>query len=133
MYNETITYYSKNPVNKWEMLNPSITHWEENSLCWDDLKVFIKIEDNKIIDWSFIWDTAIITTACASIFWESIIDMDINDVLLLWYNYIIELIEDEVSDRRKKAAVLWALTTRNAIHNYLWDWKLDTFDDLINN
>jgi hypothetical protein len=47
------------------------------------------------------------------------------------YNYIVELIEDEVSDRRKKASVLWLLTTRNAIHKYLEDWIVDDFDDVI--
>ncbi|MFC1798064.1 hypothetical protein ACFLY2_02865 [Patescibacteria group bacterium] len=47
--------------------------------------------------------------------------MDLEDVLETDYDYIIELIEDEVSDRRKKASVLALLTTRNAIHKYLDD------------
>jgi hypothetical protein len=33
MYNETITYYSKNPFNKFEMENPTISYFEENELC----------------------------------------------------------------------------------------------------
>jgi hypothetical protein len=47
--------------------------------------------------------------------------MDLEEVLKLDYNYIVELIEDEVSDRRKNASVLALLTTRNAIHKYLDD------------
>jgi hypothetical protein len=42
-----------------------------------------------------------------------------------------EQLWDKVSDRRKKAAVLALLTTRNAIHKYLEDWIEDDFDDLI--
>lgn len=133
MHNETIIFYSKNPTNKWVLDDYNIEFYEENRTCWDDLKVYIKIEDNKIKNWSFTWDTAIITTACASVFWESIIWMDINEILTFNYKYIEELIWEAVSDRRKQASVLWLLTTRNAIHKFMGDWKKDTFDDLIKN
>ena len=132
MYNETIIYYSKNPQNKWVLDDFDIEFWEENRTCWDDLKVYMKIDAGKVVDWSFEWDTAIITKACASIFGESIIGMELEEILTLDYNYIVELIEDQVSDRRKQASVLGLLTTRNAIHSYLKDGKLDTFDDVIN-
>jgi len=131
MYNETIIYYSKNPFSKFEMEDASVSHFEDNDLCWDALTVYLKIEDNKIKKRSFTWDTAIITTACASVMWESIIWMDLQDILKLDYNYIEELVEQEISDRRKKASVLALLTTRNAIHKYLQDWLEDDFDDLI--
>ena len=130
MYNEIITFYSKNPPNKWELDNYTIKFFEDNSICWDDLEVYIKIEDNKIKDYSFTWDTAIITTACASIFWESIIGLSLEDVLKFDYDYIEELVGMPISPRRKNASVLWLLTTRNAIHEYLKDWLKDTFDDL---
>ncbi len=133
MHNDTIIYYSKNPTNKWIIEDYNVDYYEENRTCWDDLKVYAKIEDNKVKDWWFTWDTAIITTACASIFWESIIDMDINEIMTLNYKYIEELIWMPVSDRRKQASVLALLTTRNAIHKYLGDWKKDTFDTLIKN
>lgn len=131
MYNETIIYYSKNHPNKWVLNDYNVEFWEENRTCWDDLKVYIKIEDDKIKDWSFSWDTAIITTACASIFWESIVWKDIKEILPLNYNYIEDLIWMPISDRRKQASVLALLTTRNAIHKYLNDGKKDTFDDVI--
>lgn len=131
MYNENIIYYSKNHPNKWVLENYDIEHWEDNRTCWDDLKVYVKIDENKIIDWSFQWDTAIITTACASMFGESIIGMDIKEVLNLDYDYIEKLVEQEISDRRKQAAVLALLTTRNAIHKYLKDGIEDSFDDVI--
>lgn len=133
MYNETITYYSKNPFNKFEMDDATVEYFEENELCWDDLKVYLKIEDDTIVNWSFTWDTAIITTACGWVYWESIIWMLLDDVLNLDYSYIVDLIEEEVSDRRKKASVLALLTTRNAIHKYLDDWIVDDFEDVIPN
>jgi len=110
MYNETIIYYSKNPTNKGKLDNFDIEFWEENRTCWDDLKVYLKIDDNKISDWSFEGDTAIITTACASVFGESIVGMTLEEVLTKDYNYITELIESEVSERRRNASVLLSLS-----------------------
>ncbi len=37
----------------------------------------------------------------------------------------------EVSPRRKRAAVIAILATRNAIHQYMKDAKKDVFDDLM--
>lgn len=131
MYNEIITYYSRNPVNKRKLEDYDIKFQEENRTCWDDLKVYIKIKDNKINAWGFTWDTAIMTTACASIFWESIVWMELDEIFNFDYNYIEKLVWMPISDKRKQAAVLWLLTTRNAIHLYLEDWKKDKFEDLI--
>ncbi len=133
MYNETIVYYSKNHPNKFEMDDYSVKFDEENRSCWDNISVFLKIEEEKIKDWSFSWDTSIITTACASIFWESIIWMKLKEILKMDYSYIVELIWDEISDRRKPASVFGLLNTRNAIHEYLKDWKKDDFEDVIPN
>ncbi len=131
MYNETITYYSKTPPNRWVLDDYDIKHYEDNSVCWDDLEVYLKIEDNKIKDFSFDWDTAIITTACASIFWESIIWMSLQEVLKTDFDYIEDLVWMTISPRRRQAAVLWLLTTINAIHLYLNDWIVNVFDDII--
>lgn len=133
MYNEIITFYSKNPFHKFKMEDFTVSYFEENDLCWDELTIFLKIEDNKIINWSYTWDTAIITTACWWIFWESIIWKNIDEVLSLDYPYIVSLIEDEISERRKKAAVHALLATRNAIHKYLNDWIKDDFDSVLPN
>ncbi|NDK09960.1 iron-sulfur cluster assembly scaffold protein [Candidatus Gracilibacteria bacterium] len=131
MHNETITFYSKTPPNRGVLDDFDISFWEENRTCGDDLKVYIKIENGIIKKWSFQGDTAIITTACASIFGESIIDMKIEEIFAFGYKYIEELIEMPISDRRKQASVLGLLTTRNALHTYLQDGKIDTFDDVL--
>ena len=131
MYNETITFYSKTPPNKGVPETYDISFWEENRTCWDDLKVYISLENDTIKSWAFEWDTAIITTACASVFGESIIGMKASDVFDLWYSYIEELVGMPISERRKQASVLGLLTTRNAIHKHLADGKKDTFDGVL--
>ena len=42
-----------------------------------------------------------------------------------------EQLWEPVSNRRKNASILALLTTRNAIHKHLNDWKIDSFEDLI--
>lgn len=131
MYNETITFYSKTPPNKGVLEDYDISFWEENRTCGDDLKVYIKVDEWVVKSWSFEGDTAIITTACASIFWESIVGMKLEEVFSLGYSYIEELIGMPISSRRKNASVLGLLTTRNALHSYLSDGKKDTFDEVL--
>jgi nitrogen fixation NifU-like protein len=131
MYNETITYYSKTPPNKGVLEDADVSFWEENRTCWDDLKVYIIIENNIIKKWSFEGETAIITTACASVFGESIIWMKTDGIFELGYSYIEELVGMPISSRRRQASVLWLLTTRNALHKHLSDGKHDVFDDIL--
>ena len=131
MYNETITFYSKTPPNKGIMQDYSVTHMEENSICGDDLDIYLKIENNQVVDYSFDGETAIITTACASIFWEAIIWESIEGVLQMQYSFIEELVGMEISPRRRQASVLGLLSTRNAIHQYLKDGIEDEFDDVM--
>lgn len=131
MYNDIITFYSKNPPNNYILKDYTISRSQENLACWDDIEVFLKIEDWIIKDFSFDGDTSIISTACASIFWESIIWMTLEEVLEKKYSYIEELVGMPISPRRKNASVLWMVVTQNAIHDYLWDAIVLDFEDLM--
>ncbi len=91
----------------------------------------ICLEWDIIKSWNFEGDTAIITTACASVFGESILGMKASEIFELGYSYIEELVWMPISDRRKQASVLGLLTTRNALHKHVWDDVKDTFDDVL--
>jgi len=129
--NETIQYYSRNATNrgvlKWDDI---LVHWEENRNCGEDVTVYIKIKDNIFEDFRFDGDLSIITTACSAVFWEFIIGQPIETVFDMWYSDIVEMIESEVSPRRRRASVFALLATRNAIHKYLLDGKHDDFWDV---
>lgn len=127
---ELIKYYSINPFNNFRMQDFTISYNEESRVCWDTIEVFLKIWEGIIINFSFIGNTSIITKASASVFWESIIWLNIKDILFFDINYI-ESIFWEVSPRRKHAAILWLLATRNAIHKYLQDSIVDDFSDVL--
>lgn len=130
MSNEIIQYYSRNAKNRGIMENPTVFHSEENRSCGEDVTVYLKIEDEKFVDFSFEGDLSIITTACSAVFGESIIDQSIECVFNMGYTDIIEMIETEISPRRRRASVFALLATRNAIHKYLKDEITDDFSDV---
>lgn len=122
--------YSKNPIKNVEMENFTVKYHEGNFICGDDITVFLKIDGNLIKDYSYIWNTSTVSLASASFLSEFILDVDLQEILKWDYS----IIEDRwlvVSKKRKRAAILPILAVRNAIHEYLSDWLVDDFDDLI--
>lgn len=119
MTNEVITYYSKNPPNRGEMESPTIRYKEENRNCSDTIEVFLRIENNILTDWSFEGMTSIITTATASVYGESVVGKTLDEILKTDYKYVRDLVGEDISPRRQKAAVFGLVATHNAIHKYL--------------
>ncbi|NCP77559.1 iron-sulfur cluster assembly scaffold protein [Candidatus Gracilibacteria bacterium] len=132
VYTETFLEYAKNPPNKGILEDVTIRHFEENRSCGDALEVFLKLDDTGTIeDFSFEGNTAIVTTACTSIFGELIIGMNISEILTMDEKTVREMIGFQVSSRRKQASVLGLLAVRNAIHKYLQDGIVDDFSDVL--
>lgn len=125
-----IQEYAKNPLQNFVMKDYTIMQHEGNFICWDDIIVYLDIQDNKIKNYSFTGNCSTTTTAAASFLSEFIIDTAIEDVLHRTYQTITDR-GFEVSPRRKRAAVIAILAARNAIHTYIKDGKNDTFDDII--
>lgn len=132
IYSETFLEYAKNPPNKGILEGATIEHFEENRSCGDALTVFLKLNNAGVVeDFSFEGNTAIVTTACTSIFGESIIGMNISEIVSMNESTVREMIGFQVSSRRKQASVLGLLATRNAIHTYLGDGIIDDFSDVL--
>ncbi len=132
VYTETFLEYAKNPPNRGILEGATIRHFEENRNCGDALEVFLTFDESGLIeDFSFEGNTAIVTTACTSIFGESIIGMHIEEILSMDQNTVREMIGFDVSSRRKQASVLGLLATRNAIHKYKSDGIMDDFSDVL--
>lgn len=122
--------YSKNPVRNNELKDFTIQYHEWNFICWDDITVFLKIDWNKIVDYWYTWNLSTVSLASAWFLSEFLFDVSINDILNWNYDFLSGQ-WFEVSTKRKRASVLPILALRNAIHQYLSDWKIDDFDDLI--
>lgn len=128
--NLMIQEYAKNPLKNFAMKEYTIKQHEGNFICGDDIVVYLVIDNEKIADYSFDGNCSNITTAAASFLSEFIIGTPIHEILRRNYQTMTDH-GFEVSPRRKRAAVIAILASRNAIHTYLKDGKTDTFDDII--
>ena len=122
--------YAKNPLCNYKMENYTITAHEGNFICWDDINVYLIIDNDIIEKYSFDWNCSNITTAAASFLSEFIVWININEVLAWDLIFFVDKGFD-VSKKRRRALVIWLMAVRNAIHSYLNDWKKDNFDDII--
>ncbi|MCX6824664.1 MAG: iron-sulfur cluster assembly scaffold protein [candidate division SR1 bacterium] len=128
--NILIQEYAKTPLQNFAMKDYTIKQHEGNFICGDDIVVYLVIKDNKVGKYSFDGNCSNITTAAASFLSEFIISTSIEEILNRTYQTMVNH-GFEVSPRRKRAAVIAILATRNAIHSYIKDNKQDTFDDII--
>ncbi|HRI35947.1 MAG TPA: iron-sulfur cluster assembly scaffold protein [bacterium] len=129
--NELLAEYAKNPANKGMIPDATISRRETNRLCDDAITVHLRIENDRIVGFGFEGDTAIVTTACASIFGESIIDMAVDEILSLDEHYIRENLGIEVTHRRRQSSVFALLATRNALHEWRGDGIVDDFASVL--
>jgi len=113
------------------MNDATVRHKEEVSSCTDVIEVFLKIENGIVSEWSFDGMASIVTTAAASVFGESIIGEPITDILKKDFWYVKALIDEDISPRRQRAAALWLVATRNAIHAYLQDGQTDDIIEML--
>ena len=68
-----IAEYNKNPVHNFVMEEFTVSRHEGNFICGDDIRVYLKIENGVVVDWSFDGNTGSVTTAAASLLAEMII------------------------------------------------------------
>lgn len=125
-----IKEYAKNPINNFEMPDADVSRHEGNFICWDDITVYLKIQDNRITEYSYDGSPSTVSLAAASFLAEFIIWATLDEVLSRNYETFAEK-GFEVSPRRKRAAMIALLGARNAIHKYLGEDREDDFDELI--
>jgi len=131
MSGQVLKFYSQTPPNKYVMSEPTVNHKEEVSSCTDVIEVFLKIENGILTEWSFDGMASIVTTAAASVFGESVIGENITDILKKDFSYVKNLIDEDISPRRQRAAALGLVATRNAIHKYLGDGRTDDIIEML--
>ncbi len=127
MYNEKVINYSKDSKYNYEMENYTIKYEWNSRTCWTNLVVYLKIEDDKIIDWSYTWELTIIAKSCANMFWEYFIGKHFDDIMILNEIYIYDKADITLSWRKKEACLSALLATQKAINTYIHWWDEGCF------
>jgi nitrogen fixation NifU-like protein len=119
IYSEIILDHFKNPQNKKKMENPSTQAKEENPLCGDHLKIYLKIDqNNKIIKATFEGEGCAISQASASMLTEKLKGKSLNQIEKLKNEEIFKMLNIQISPGRSKCALLSLNTTKKAIKNF---------------
>jgi nitrogen fixation protein NifU and related proteins len=72
LYQEVILEHNKNPRNFREIENPTHHADGHNPLCGDQLKVFLNVEDGKVVDAAFVGSGCAISKASASMMTQAV-------------------------------------------------------------
>ena len=128
--NALIVEYNKNPVNNYEMKDCSISHHEWNFICGDDITIYLKIENNKVIEFSFDWNPGPVSMASCSLLAEIMPWKTLDEIMTRWYETLANEWLD-VLPKRRRAVIIGLLWTRNAIHKRRKDKKPNSDEILI--
>lgn len=70
LYQQVIIDHGRKPRNFYEIKNPTCSHEGFNPLCGDQVKVFVKLENDRVMEVSFTGSGCAISTAAASLMTE---------------------------------------------------------------
>lgn len=127
---ELLLAYSKDPLAKYTMENFDISKIQSNTVCGDEVSVFLKIKDDVLTARSRDGSLEMQTTTAASMLWEVIVWEKLSTILTRDYEFIKNMWLD-LSPRRRRSGVTALLATKNAIHHWLDDGVVEDFEDLL--
>ena len=87
IYKEVILDHYKNPRNKREMVEASLTCSRNNPLCGDEITVFVRAEDDKVHEVSFVGQGCSISQSSASMMTEAVTGKPVEDVRRLIHDF----------------------------------------------
>lgn len=113
-YQEQIIDHYKNPRN-YGIQDPKdyTLYSAQNLSCGDEINIYLKLSNNKIVDARFTGSGCSIAVATASLLTENIINKDISILDQIDEKYIYNLIGFELTTSRRNCALL----TLHALNN----------------
>lgn len=116
IYAEIILNRFKNPRNKGKLDKFTYRYRELNSICGDEVEIFLEVRNNKIENAKFNGDGCAISQASADLLIDFIIGKNIEDIKKIDENFLInELIKIPISYRRILCATLSLKALKKAL------------------
>jgi len=105
-YREIIIDHYKNPRNMGELPGADKIVDEANSSCGDLIKIFVKINDEKITEMKWQGIGCAISTAGASMLSEKVVGMNKVDLEKFGEGGVVQMLGGEINAGRMKCATL---------------------------
>lgn len=108
----------QNPRNHGEMPDADVHLQGGHSGCADVVTVYLKLEDHKIEDISFVGEGCTISQAATSMLTEVVKGLSTSEIENMDYSVISDLIGDELVKTRPRCATLGLDTIKAAVQEY---------------
>lgn len=115
IYKENIIDHYKNPRNKLELLDYTFKERGFNSLCGDEIILYLKVAGEMIIDVSFQGDGCAISQASASLLTVEIKGKSLSKIKQFNEDKILSLLGIPISHTRMRCALLSINTLQKAL------------------
>lgn len=129
---DLIKAYSSEPISNYEMEDFTVSERQSNSVCGDDITIYLKISDEWVIEkYSHTGKPQMFTLAAASMLAETIEWEHINTVLSRGAEYMKNDLGLAVSTRRQRSTVTALLAVHNAIATWNELGTVETYQEII--
>lgn len=115
IYMQNIMDHFHDPENHGVLEDADFKVVEFNPLCGDKIELFVKLNDQKVVEVGFIGEGCAISQAAMSMLSEKIKGKSVDEVMRLDTDFIVKMLGIELSPTRLKCALL----SLQAVHNAL--------------
>lgn len=119
MYTEVILDYYRYPRNYGTLSDANAHSRDLNPLCGDEIEIYAKIDNDKIVDIKFSGKGCAISQAAASMLTEHLIGKPVEDLKKLGKDDVLAMLGIEISAVRIKCALLGLKVAKMAAYGYL--------------